>query len=98
MIPSSWERFVSVEVSKYVISVSGSRNLQVGAKSDEERICAWLWRRFRREMLIFCVQTAPMREESSDRKFSEGAFGNLWHCAGQFAHPCTHKLMLLATV
>ena len=29
---------MSVEVSKYAISVSGSRNLQVGAKSDEARI------------------------------------------------------------
>ena len=33
---------MSVEVSKYAISVSGSRNLQVGAKSDEARILSMI--------------------------------------------------------
>ena len=68
---------MSVEASKHAISVSGN--------PMKHGFCAWFWRRFRREMVIFSVQTAPMRMESSDRKFSEGAKFNLWHCAGRFA-------------
>ena len=31
----------------------------LGSKLCEARIFAWFWRRFRREMVIFSVQTAP---------------------------------------
>ena len=50
MIPFSCELFMSVEASKYAISVSGSRHSQVGAKSDEARI------------LCMVLETLPSRD------------------------------------